>query len=110
MRRSDPFYDPRLSPQQNKACEMLFNGFERWEIAEEMDISANHLSSLFYFARKLGVDVPKARPVTRSGATAPRVSTERLVFLSDYLGSMAAAGASVGLTRQAVSQRIKRAA
>ncbi len=89
---------------------MLFNGFERWEIAEEMDISANHLSSLFYFARKQGVDVPRAQPVTQTGVTAPRVTTERLVFLADYLGSMAAAGASVGLTRQAVSQRIKRVA
>lgn len=55
------FYDERLTPQQNKAAEMAFNGFRIDEIADEMDISHNHVSSILCMARKAGVNVYAAR-------------------------------------------------
>lgn len=57
--KAERFHDSRLTPQQNKAVEMLRNGFSRPEICDELDIDTRHLSTLFYNARTRGVDVPK---------------------------------------------------
>lgn len=58
----EPFSDPRLSPQQNKAVEMLRNGFSRAEIAEELDISRAQLTSIWSKVRKRGVDIAFGEP------------------------------------------------
>lgn len=80
--KHEPFSDPRLSPQENKACEMLFNGMTRAEIADELDIDYKHLSVLFYNARQKGVAVPKAPAGSRNPG---RVSIERINELYDDL-------------------------
>ena len=82
--KAERFYDPRLSPQQNKAIELLRNGFKRAEILDEMDISSCHLSTLYNNARKRGVDVPKyAGCDYRRG----KVPIERLVEIRTQLAA-----------------------
>lgn len=110
--KHERFYDPRLSPQENKACEMFFNGFSRADIMDEMDISRVHLSTLFCGARrKGGYEISKDR-------TGPRASTavpiERLVRLRAELMGRGFKGAGlhrviaerVGLTENCVSVRL----
>lgn len=55
--RSGRFYDSRLTPQENKAAEMAFNGFPLDEIADELDVSRAHASVCLSVARSKGVDV-----------------------------------------------------
>lgn len=76
----EPFHDERLSPQQNKACEMLFNGWSRAEIEDELDISDKHLAQLFCKARKRGVWVDHATTRRRTGITTERLSELREMF------------------------------
>ena len=112
--KAEPFYDERLSPQQNKAVEMLRNGFERWEIADEMDIDRKHLDVLFYNARQAGVDVPKAKGAARGRK--PRVSIERLAELREQLtaagfknnGMLRTIAERVGLSETCVKVRLWR--
>lgn len=59
--RHEPFHNPALTRQMNKAVEMLYNGFTRKEIMDEMDISDRHLNRLFSDARKRGEPVPRGR-------------------------------------------------
>lgn len=59
--KHERFHDDRLSPQENKAVEMLLNGMKRAEIADEMDIDVKHVSTLLSKARVKGVVVPKLR-------------------------------------------------
>lgn len=80
--KHEPFNDPRLAPQENKACEMLFNGMTRSEICDEMEIDYKHLSVLFYNARSKGVAVPKAPAGSRNPG---RVSIERINEIYDDL-------------------------
>jgi hypothetical protein len=81
--KHEPFHHPRLSPQENKACEMYFNGMERAEILEELEISSSHLSQLYCKARNKGIDIPRGN-VGKRGSRA-RVPIERLVHLRDQL-------------------------
>ena len=67
--RSEPFHNPALTPQMNKAVEMLYNGFTRAEIRDEMEISDRHLNRLFYSARQRGEPVPKDHPGRPTGVT-----------------------------------------
>lgn len=57
--RAEPFFDERLTPQQNKAVEMRRNGFTNTEIADEMDISESHVSVAIAKAKAKGVDIGK---------------------------------------------------
>lgn len=112
--KSEPFYNPRLSPQENKACELFFNGFTRAEIEEEMVISAEHLAQLFSCARRKGVVIPKAPP-GRTGGRA-RVPLERLIKLRKDLIARGFKGAGlyrvlaerVGMNESCVSVRLWR--
>lgn len=54
---AEAFHDPRLSPQQNKAVEMLRNGFAYPEVADELDIDARHLNSVLSQARRRAPDL-----------------------------------------------------
>lgn len=91
----EPFHDPRLAPQENKAVEMLRNGMSREDIADELDIDAKHLSVLFYNARRKGVDVPKAK----AGNPGPgKVRIEKIVELYDTLNKRGFKGAGIWRT------------
>lgn len=100
----------RLSPQEAQAVALLASGKSREDIEFEMNVNPSHLTTLLSAARRKGYDVPRARSVPRRGPSAPKASTNRLVDLVAVLGSKKAAGERVGLTRQAVYQRLKRAA
>lgn len=78
--KHEPFHDPRLSPQQNKAVEMVRNGFSRAEIADEMDIDFRHLATLLSQSRSKGIDVPKA-----IGGRPAAVTTQQIIDLRDRL-------------------------
>lgn len=58
-RRAEPFFDPRLTPGQNKAVEMQRNGFSLQEIADEMDTTTGAVSVHLSNARRRGVEVGK---------------------------------------------------
>lgn len=111
--KHESFHDPRLSPQENKAVEMLRNGFSRGEIAEEMDIDLKHLSVLFYGARQRGVDVPRCG---RNGGRKPKVPIEELVQLDAKLRAHGMVGYSLmeamrertGLTANCIKVRLWR--
>lgn len=75
------FHDPRLRPQENKAVEMLRNGFSRDEIAEELDIDRGHLKTVLSRARRAGVYVPMAQYQGRP----PSEQLNRLVQLREQL-------------------------
>lgn len=112
--KHEPFSDPRLSPQENKACEMFFNGMSRADIRDEMDISSQHLSQLFTKARKKGIAIPRGN----SGAlgSRARISIDRLVQLRAQLTARGFKGAGlyrilaerVGMSENCVSVRLWR--
>lgn len=83
--KHERFHDDRLSPQENKAVEMQRNGASRAEIADEMDIDRKHLSTLFYTARKKGVDVPRIKAGQIGAGRRPRISIEYLEALHEKL-------------------------
>lgn len=82
--RSDPFHDPRLTAQQNKAVEMLNNGYQRSAIADELDITPEHLSQVFRQARIRGVDVPV---VTGKRESTVQAEVARLSRITDQQGN-----------------------
>ena len=88
-----PFYDERLAPQENKACEMLFNGMTRDEIADELDIGRKHLAVVFYKVRKKGIEIPRGN----SGAVGSRarVPIDRMLAFTAALKDGKPAGALV---------------
>lgn len=106
------FHNPRLTAQENKACEMLFNGFTRLEIQDEMVISREHLAQLFARARRKGVAIPKAK--TGTPGSRARVPLERLIKLRDDLIARGFLGAGlyrilaerVGMTEGCVNVRL----
>lgn len=53
------FYDERLTPQQNKAAEMIRNGASRQEIEDELDVTPNHLRVIQFHIRAAGVELPE---------------------------------------------------
>lgn len=57
--KHERFHDPRLSPQQNKAAEMIRNGATRQEIEDELDITPTHLRVLQARIRAAGVQLPE---------------------------------------------------
>lgn len=91
---------------ENKACEMLFNGFPRHEIAEELDVGPNQLSRHLSDARAKGVAVPHA-PQGRPQSDIP---TDRLRALYQTLGTYKDVGEAVGMTLQGVRARLRKAA
>lgn len=91
---------------ENKACEMLFNGFARWEIAEELDVGPNQLSRHLSDARAKGVAVPYAS----QGRPQADISTDRLRSLYRELGTYKDVGEVVGMTLQGVRARLLKAA
>lgn len=113
--KNEAFCDARLSRQQNKAVEMLRNGFSRAEIAEEMDIDQKHLAVLFYNARKRGVDVPLVHE-GRNGGRKPKVQIEELLQLDAKLRAHGMVGQSLmeamrertGLTANCIKVRLWR--
>jgi DNA-binding CsgD family transcriptional regulator len=58
--RAEPFFDERLSPQQNKAVEMRRNGFTNAEIADELDTSEEVVTVALSKAKAKGVDFSSA--------------------------------------------------
>lgn len=108
--KHERFHDPRLSPQQNKAVEMLRNGFSRAEIEDEMEIGSKHLAVLLNKARKRGVDVPMGKRGRRnSGQTGAQIEAIKGQLWSAGLkgfGSYAMIAERVGLTRGAVAKHI----
>lgn len=106
----EPFDDPRLTPQQNKACEMLFNGISRDDIADELDIEDRTLRRLFWGARQRGVAVPFGE----SGNTNPNSHPiAKLLELRDELvragvkrGVYPIIAERLGMTANAVKVRI----
>lgn len=93
--KHEPFHDERLSPQQNKAVEMLRNGFTRAEICDEMDIHPKHLSVLFYNVRRQGIDIPKAK----SGNLRPgKIPIQKLLALYATLEQRGFKGAGLWRT------------
>lgn len=98
------FYDPRLSPQENKACEMAFNGFRTDEIADELDISNKHVSVLLYKARCRGIAVRAKR------APHPcRWPDEHLMTLYRKGLTYAQIGERTGLAKGTIGVRLWRA-
>lgn len=59
-RGSEPFFDARLTPSQNKAAEMARNGYTNYEIAEELGTSPATVRAHLTAVRSKGIDVPKA--------------------------------------------------
>lgn len=107
--RHKAFHHPKLSAQERKACEMLFNGFGRPEIEDEMEIDRGHLAVLFTRARQKGVPVPLEPSRARTGPGAPRFPTEHLRKLKGQLGSPTLVAERVGLTYVAVWRRLRSA-
>ncbi len=101
--KSDPFHHPRLSPQQNKACEMVLNGFTREEIADELVITDGHLCVLLHHARRHGVPIPRLRSVRR------HCPTEALKEIVADIG-VARAAKQLNITPNAVRIRLRDAA
>lgn len=113
--KHERFHDPRLRPQENKAVEMLRNGFSRAAIMDELDIDRKHLSTLFYRARKLGVDVPKVSSGPQSCAppdgsipiqklVALRAQLERAGF--KYAGMFRVMSERTGLSENCIKVRL----
>ena len=100
----------RLSEQERKACEMLFNGFTREEIEDELVITRGHLATVFTHARRKGVPIPREPSRARTGPGAPRFTTEHLRKLKVQLGSPTLLADRVGLTYGAVWRRLRYAA
>lgn len=88
-RRSDGFYDERLSPQQNKAVEMARNNYSNAEIADEMDISSAQVGVLLSQAksRVSGLEIPPSRRGAPSGQKNgnPTATIEEIVSLYNRL-------------------------
>lgn len=109
-----PFYDERLSPQENKACEMLFNGMTRDEIADELDIGRKHLAVVFYKVRKKGIEIPRGKP--GAVGSRARVPIDRLVEVRSQLMKRGFMGAGlyrilaerVGMSENCVTVRLWR--
>ena len=55
----ETYSNPALEPAENKAVEMLFNGWTRPEIEDELQVSPEHLRVLLSKARKKGVEIGK---------------------------------------------------
>ena len=110
MTRSAPFHNPALTPQQNKAVEMLYNGFSREEIEDELEISTRHLSRLLHGARQRGEPVPWAENGTCFTGAVP---IERLVQIRQSIheggfkrGVHRMIAARTGMTVNAVKVRL----
>lgn len=97
--KHERFHDDRLSPQENKAVEMLFNGMTRDEIAEEMDVYPAHVSVLFSMARRKGIDVPKLR------AGAPYRGSITIERLAEIRASLMASDIPRGEILPTISKR-----
>lgn len=89
---------------------MLFNGFAREEIEDELVITRSHLATVFSHARRKGVPVPREPSRARTGPGSPRYSTEHIRKLRTQLGSPSLVAERVGLTYGAVWRRLKAAA
>lgn len=76
--KHNAFHDARLTPQENKAVEMLLNGYRRAEIADELDVDVKHVSTVLSRARKKGVDVPKMRAGSPYRGSIPIEKLEKL--------------------------------
>ncbi len=65
-RGNEAFRDPRLTDQQNKAIELLRNGFPRPAVADELDIGREQLRVVLAQARKRAPDleIPEGAPRT----------------------------------------------
>lgn len=106
---AEAFWDERLSPQQNKAVEMLRNRFPRSVIAEELDISLNHLSQIFRQARLRGVDLPaETAPWSGAGfgAQSGKMSTERMRELRAQGLTWRQIGDRAGMSAEAARGRV----
>ena len=88
---------------------MLFNGFTREEIEDELVVTRGHLSTVFTHARQKGVPVPYDRAGARTGPGAPKCSTAHLQKLLVQLRSPSLVAERVGLTYGAVWRRLRAA-
>lgn len=64
-RRHAPFWDDRLTANENKTVEMRRNGYLNSEIADELDATNERVARHISKARRLGIaipEVPKGRP------------------------------------------------
>ena len=81
-RRSDPFHDERLTPQQNKAVEMARNNHSNAEIADEMDISLEQAGVLLSQARGR---IPELEIEPGRGGTPGRSRGEQTATIEDIV-------------------------
>jgi len=104
--RAEPFFDPRLSPQQNKAIELARNGFSFPDILDEMDISHNHLSEIFSRARDRGAFIPIVQGQRPSAATALADMVRMREKLRDMRGWRQVAAERLGVKEGSLGVRL----
>lgn len=91
------FYDPRLTPQQNKAIELGRNGFTPEEIIDEMELpTANHLWSILSQAKARGAELPTKKLTGTRRVLNPNSRDANAVPLSKLIDAYNAVGGGRG--------------